>query len=42
MKLLEPIFDNNYFSPKLVKSGNLTGSDLWPFIAMGKWLYRNA
>ena len=37
-KDLEPICDNNFISPTLLKSRNLTGSDLWPFIVMGRWL----
>ncbi len=41
-KNLEPILDNNFMSPDLAKSGRLTGSDLWPFLVMGKWLRRYA
>jgi asparagine synthase (glutamine-hydrolysing) len=35
---LEPIFDNGYISKELLRSGKVTGSDLWPFIAFGRWL----
>ena len=41
-KDLEPVFDNKFISPKLMKSGNVTGSDLWPFIVMGQWLRSHA
>ena len=37
-KDLEPLLDNNFMSPDLAKSGRLTGSDLWPFLVMGRWL----
>jgi asparagine synthase (glutamine-hydrolysing) len=42
IKELEPLFDNNFISRKLIQSGKMTGSDLWPFIVMGKWLQRYA
>jgi asparagine synthase (glutamine-hydrolysing) len=42
VKELEPLFDNNFISRKLIQSGKMTGSDLWPFIVMGKWLQRYA
>ena len=35
---LEPVFDNNFISRNLIRSGKIAGSDLWPFIVMGKWL----
>jgi asparagine synthase (glutamine-hydrolysing) len=41
-KQLEPILDNNFMSPDLAQSGRLTGSDLWPFLVMGKWLQHHA
>ena len=41
-KDLEFICDNNFISPDLLKSKNVTGSDLWPFIVMGDWLHQYA
>jgi len=41
-KQLEPVLDNNFMSPDLAQSGRLTGSDLWPFLVMGKWLQHHA
>jgi asparagine synthase (glutamine-hydrolysing) len=38
---LAPICANKFTSPDLLKSGKLVGSDLWPFIVMGRWLSRH-
>jgi asparagine synthase (glutamine-hydrolysing) len=42
LDLLEPVLDNRYMSPAALSSGRLTGSDLWPFLVMGKWLRMHA
>lgn len=42
LKELEPVLDFKIISGDLVKASKVTGSDLWPFIVLGRWLHCHA
>jgi asparagine synthase (glutamine-hydrolysing) len=41
-KDLEPICDNDFIRPQVLEPGQVTGTDLWPFLVMGRWLRAHA